>query len=82
MKPFVKRSKNDAADAEANLVGGLVRLVRVRREDEAIRVLRRLRDRFADHEGGALTGRSPPEWGCVPGISKATGQRIWTQPGP
>ncbi|MXX56072.1 MAG: hypothetical protein F4Z44_09870 [Gemmatimonadetes bacterium] len=37
-----------------NLVGELVRLVRARREDEAIQVLNRLRDRVADNEGGAL----------------------------
>ncbi|MDE2782295.1 MAG: Rpn family recombination-promoting nuclease/putative transposase [Gemmatimonadota bacterium] len=39
---------------DGNLVGELVRLVRARQEDEAIRVLNRLRDRVADNEGGAL----------------------------
>lgn len=37
-----------------NLVAELVRLVRARHEDEAVQVMRRLRDWVADNEGGAL----------------------------
>ena len=37
-----------------NLVAELARLVRARHEDEAVQVMRRLRDWVADNEGGAL----------------------------